>query len=115
MSNKRYKSGYMFELNTKHVLEKKGYYVMASRGSHGNLDLIAFNNDLILGLQLKKNCNISREELNKLYNLPKLPNMYLACLIKNNQIELKFVGKEPEKKIKEKIIYDLTNKGDNYD
>jgi hypothetical protein len=102
----------MFELNTKHVLEKKGYYVIASRGSHGVLDLVAIHEKFVLGLQLKKNCSVSKIELDKLYNLLTPKNMFLICLIKNNEtLTINFIGNEPEKLIKEQIINDLTKRG----
>jgi Holliday junction resolvase len=39
-----YVTGYRAEREAKKMLEEEGYYVMASRGSHGIFDLAAFSN-----------------------------------------------------------------------
>lgn len=111
MPNRNYKSGYMFELNTKHVLEKKGYYVMASRGSHGPIDLIAVKDNYILGLQLKKDCNISEKERKVLLEMNVPGNMYLSVLQKiGKEYSITFIGKIPIDILAEKIQEDLNCK-----
>ena len=101
----------MFELKTKHVLEKAGYYVISSRGSHGILDLVAINETYVLGLQLKKNCNVSKIEMDAMHNMFKPNNMFLICLIKTKErTEVRFVGAEPDRVTRRKIINDLTGR-----
>ena len=48
-----YATGYRAEREAKKMLERNGYYVMASRGSHGLFDLCAISPDNIKLIQIK--------------------------------------------------------------
>ncbi len=58
----RYQSGYRFERRVMEYLQKRGYYVIRSAGSHGVFDLVAIWNYDVRGIQCKKDGRISREE-----------------------------------------------------
>jgi hypothetical protein len=73
-----YRKGYVFELETQHKLQKAGFYVMSSRGSHGLLDLIAFNSDYAIGFQLKNGCKITEKDQQGLMNLG-APKNFVVC------------------------------------
>jgi Holliday junction resolvase len=49
-----YRKGYNFERECKELLEKEGYFVVRSAGSHSPFDLVAFNENETLLLQLKR-------------------------------------------------------------
>jgi len=54
MVNKQYNKGYRFEQEVKHFLEKQGFLVFRSAGSHSPVDLIAFRQTYkIQGVMLK--------------------------------------------------------------
>ena len=65
----RYRSGYNLEQRAAEHLRSEGYYVIASRGSHGIVDLVALKPGEVLGVQCKGNGWLSPDEWNELYQL----------------------------------------------
>jgi len=90
--NSNYRRGYNFELRVKHSLEKRGYFVVRSSGSHGPADLLAVSKDgAILAVQCKLDGYLSPKEFRKLLVLaaryPVTP--YLASKNENGRLSLK--------------------------
>ena len=83
MVNKNYIAGRRFEYKVKHLLERKGYTVLRTSGSHGFADLVAVKNDYnarIIFIQCK-NRKATKEEIEKLnkfawLNTPILDNEF---------------------------------------
>jgi len=65
----RYRSGYRFELAVKKYLEKHGWYVVRSAGSHGAVDLVAIRNGTVLLIQCKLRKRIPEHTINQLRRL----------------------------------------------
>ena len=61
-----YAKGANKERMVKKVLEAAGMTCVRSSGSHGPVDLVAWNKDRIYFLQIKYNCRITDAELNAL-------------------------------------------------
>lgn len=61
-----YAKGANRERMVKKVLEATGMTCVRSSGSHGPVDLVAWNKDKIYFLQIKYNCRITDAELNAL-------------------------------------------------
>jgi Holliday junction resolvase len=90
MSN--YRRGYTFELRVKRSLEKRGYFVVRSSGSHGPVDLLAVSKDgKILGIQCKLDGYLPPKEFRKLLVLAsRYPVvLYLASKNENGRVSLK--------------------------
>jgi len=49
-----YRRGYEIERKLKHRLEREGYYVIRSAGSHGAIDIFAMNSIEGLAIQVKR-------------------------------------------------------------
>lgn len=76
MPNKNYQSGRNFEHRVKKHLENKGYYVMRSAGSRGQIDIVAIPTysyecqvHKTLLIQCKHGTKISKDEREKLLDL----------------------------------------------
>lgn len=63
-----YKKGRSFEYFIKEKLEKRGFYVIRSAGSHTLFDLIAISDTKILLIQCKKYKNMTFKRANSLLN-----------------------------------------------
>ena len=64
MSN--YSKGANYERAVKKELEKEGYSVIRSAGSHGIFDLVAWKSDKILFIQVKYLCKATKADIEKL-------------------------------------------------
>jgi len=87
-----YRRGYAFELRVKRSLEKRGYFVVRSSGSHGPADLLAVSKDgKVLAIQCKLDGYLPPKEFRKLLVLatryPVAP--YLASKNEKGKISLK--------------------------
>ena len=87
-----YSRGYNFELRVKRSLEKRGYFVVRSSGSHGPADLLAVSKDgKVLAVQCKLDGYLPAKEFRKLFALatryPVTP--YLASKNEKGKIFLK--------------------------
>lgn len=69
MTNKNYRSGRRFEYKIKKWLEKYGWFICRTAGSHSAFDLIAFRDGYFYPMQLKYGSNITKKELKKLHEL----------------------------------------------
>lgn len=63
MVTKAYEKGRNYEYYIKSKLEKAGFFVVRSAGSHGVFDLIAIDqNGKVYGIQVKKNKYIQKQD-----------------------------------------------------
>lgn len=64
MPNKQYRAGYAAELRAKRILERQGWFVLRSAGSHSPVDLVALHpSHHVLLVQVKRgSARLSREE-----------------------------------------------------
>ena len=90
--NNNYRRGYNFELRVKRSLEKRGYFVVRSSGSHGPADLLAVSKDgKVIAVQCKLDGYLPPKEFRKLLVLaaryPVTP--YLASKSENGRLALK--------------------------
>jgi len=95
--NNNYRRGYNFELRVKRSLEKRGYFVVRSSGSHGPADLLAVSKDgKVLAVQCKLDGYLSPKEFRKLLLLaaryPVTP--YLASKNEKGRLSLKKLSDE---------------------
>lgn len=67
-----YQRGFKLEHEAKRTLEKEGWTVFRSAGSHSLFDLVAINKDYVLLIQVKSN-SISKEEELKLAEFDNKP------------------------------------------
>jgi len=79
MAYTKYHKGRNFEYRVKKYLEKKGYFVVRSAGSHGIFDLIAIEKvgdnvgmyeNFVYGIQCRVDSNVKKEEveeMNRIY------------------------------------------------
>jgi len=87
-----YRRGYAFELRVKRSLEKRGYFVVRSSGSHGPADLLAVSKDgKVLAIQCKLDGYIPPKEFRKLLALStRYPVVaYLASKNEKGKVSLK--------------------------
>jgi Holliday junction resolvase len=75
MPNPRYRKGYRAEKKVRRILEESGYSVVESRGSHGPVDLVAWNDRYVLLIQVKCNRPPSEKEEDALRMIPGPSNM----------------------------------------
>lgn len=61
MTNKNYESGRRFEYRVKQYLEKYGFLVMRTAGSHSPFDLMAVNTSWVLLIQCKYGAMVSKQ------------------------------------------------------
>jgi len=61
-----YAKGRRFEYRAKEKLEKAGFYVMRSAGSHGVFDLLAVKPGVVLGVQCKENGRLTKAEFKEI-------------------------------------------------
>lgn len=95
MANKRYVSGRNFEYRVQRILEKGGWLVLRSAGSHGVFDLIAVNGYITVGVQCKANGRISKAEIGKMLEASRGKAIIPAlALRKGRGIEWRLVGNE---------------------
>jgi len=95
--NNNYRRGYNFELRVKRSLEKRGYFVVRSSGSHGPADLLAVSKDgKVLAIQCKLDGYIPPKEFRKLLTLTsRYPVVaYLASKNENGRVSLKKLSAE---------------------
>lgn len=72
----RYQKGRSYEYYIKYNLERAGFYVIRSAGSHGPFDLIALDkNGNVYGIQVKKNKYINRQLRSEMCNVAKTYNI----------------------------------------
>ena len=88
MPNKNYISGYNFEQRVKRYFEKKGYYVVRSAGSKGQIDLVAIptlNSSIrasdVLLIQCKHGAKISKKERDELLDLADDMPLGTKCIV----------------------------------
>lgn len=74
-----YRKGYEAERRAKQMLERMGFTVITSRGSHGPIDLAAWDSERILLIQVKRNCYLSRVERSTLKTMPRPRNAVVQC------------------------------------
>jgi hypothetical protein len=65
-----YQKGANKEREVKKLLEDKFYTAIRSAGSHGPVDVVAWDKTGILLIQVKYNCLISKDEKEILENMP---------------------------------------------
>lgn len=70
----RYQKGYRVERKAIEELKRKGFSVVRSAGSHGVVDIVAFNEKKYLLLQIKSNNKAPKEEQKRLASLPSPEN-----------------------------------------
>lgn len=80
--NKLYNRGRAFEYEVKKELERAGYFVIRSAGSHSPIDLVAISLGELWLIQCKTNAIISKEEENKLLELKKKLNAQIVMAYK---------------------------------
>jgi len=90
--NNNYRRGYNFELRVKRSLEKRGFFVVRSSGSHGPADLLAVSKDgKVLAVQCKLDGYLPPKEFRKLLVLaaryPVTP--YLASKNEKGRVSIK--------------------------
>lgn len=81
-----YRRGYAAELRAKRILERQGWFVIRSAGSHSPLDLVAFRGLLTRGvfirmIQVKRNAYLSRHDRDELGILKRIapPHTAIEC------------------------------------
>ena len=84
-----YAKGRRFEYSVKNKLEKAGFYVVRSAGSHGAFDLVAIRKGIVLGVQCKTNGYLPPGERVKLLQIQELYGI-IACIAyrENNRIRI---------------------------
>ncbi len=89
-----YSRGYAFELRVKRSLEKRGYFVVRSSGSHGPADLLAVSKDgKILAVQCKLDGYLPPEEWRKLVALSgRYPLEPVLAFRQGRKIRIKKIG-----------------------
>lgn len=65
----QYQRGAAFERRVMRDLEKRGYYVLRSAGSHSAIDVVALDYQVTLGVQAKLDGRCDPEEWNALWDL----------------------------------------------
>jgi len=65
MPNKSYQRGRAFEYRTKYKLEKEGYIVVRSAGSHTKIDICAFRRNETLLIQCKNMDYVRQNDINE--------------------------------------------------
>lgn len=71
--NKNYNRGRANEYKAMRILEKAGYNVFRSAGSHGVFDIIAYNSNGLRLIQCKTNDHVTpmdREAIEQVVNIP---------------------------------------------
>ena len=86
MTNKNYVSGRQFEYRVKKYLEDKGYYVVRSAGSKGQIDLVAVPTLIrpsadVLFIQCKHGAKISKKERDALLELDHKMLVGTRCIV----------------------------------
>lgn len=61
------------EWKTRDLLRREGYHVVRSAGSKGIVDIVAFNGQRLLLVQVKTNGGMSSEDIQNLKSLPAPP------------------------------------------
>ena len=97
--NNNYRRGYNFELRVKRSLEKRGYFVVRSSGSHGPADLLAVSKDgKVLAVQCKLDGYLPAKEFKELLVLASRFSVITPVLAKKEgrRISLKKLTAEDE-------------------
>jgi hypothetical protein len=74
MPNSNYRKGRRMEYAAKKILEAGGYTVIRAAGSHGPFDLVAVDWSGVILIQVKADCKISKQELDKMSKIGAPPN-----------------------------------------
>ena len=98
MPNKNYQRGRAFEYRVKNELEKFGFIVLRTSGSHGFSDLVALKDNVVYFMQLKYGAKITTKEKDKMYYI-------MQDYAWNNSIKFFVVHGVP---YKGKTFYELT-------
>jgi hypothetical protein len=78
MPNVRYNSGRYYEYKTMTWLKERGYQCIRSAGSKGPIDVVGYNEEMILFVQVKKSSKPrgpTRQEWEKLSRVSVPPNV----------------------------------------
>lgn len=62
----KYSFGRQFEYTTKKSLEKLGFFVIRSAGSHGAIDILACKEEIVFAIQIKTTRSKKKHTLNQL-------------------------------------------------
>jgi Holliday junction resolvase len=88
MSNRNYRKGYRAERQCIQILERKGYICIRSGGSLGPVDIIAFNDEFCILVQVKsenKICDVEKRfkaDIEALLKLKTPPNFCKELWVK---------------------------------
>jgi Holliday junction resolvase len=98
-----YGLGYRFEYAIKQQLERRGYYVVRSHGSKGEIDMVAIGKDRpVLFIQAKRMGKISSQEWNAVYDVAMTAGAWPVLVMRESARTTSYFRmddrKEPRKK-----------------